>query len=215
MKMTLRAIVPAMVVLVMLSNSAMAQTKIATVNISKLFDGYYKTKLVQADLDQRGQQVQKDEKGMMDDLKTANTDYEQLLGEANDQALSSDERSQKSQAADAKYKDIQDEKAALEQYDHTAVANLQEQRQRMRDKIVADIQAAVTTVAKAGGYTMIFDVSAQSMANTPELVYSSSDIDLTDTVLKQLNAGAPIDTTTPDVSPLTASPPPLVSTNSP
>ena len=173
--------------------------------------------MVEADLDRRKQQAQKEESSMMDNLKERPTrDYQQLLDEAaSDQALSSDERSQKKQAADAKYKDIQDQKTLLDQFDRSTSANLQAEAQRLDDKLVADIQAAVAAAAKAGTYTMVFDVSAQSMANTPELVYSSSDIDLTDTVLKQLNAGAPIDTTTPDVSPLTASPPPLVSTNSP
>lgn len=205
---------PAILALVMLSNSAMAQTKIATVNMHKLFSGYYKTKLVEADLDRRKQQAQKEESSMMDNLKTANADYQQLLDEAADQALSSDERSQKSQAADAKYKDIQDQKTLLDQFDRSTSANLQAEAQRLDDKLVADIQAAVAAAAKAGTYTMVFDVSAQSAAGTPELVYSSDDVDLTDTVLKQLNAGAPIDTT-PDASPLTATPPPLGNTNSP
>jgi outer membrane protein len=215
MKMTLRTIFPAIVALVVLSNSAMAQTKIATVDVAKLFNGYYKTKLAQADIDQRRQQIEKDENGMLDNLKTANTDYQQLLDESDDQALSSDDRDQKKQAADAKYKDIQDEKAALDQYDRSARANLSEQLARMHDKIVATIQAQVAITAKMGGYTMVLDVSAQSAANTPTVIYSSSDIDLTDQVLKQLNAGAPIDTTTLDSSAPSATAPPPLNTNSP
>lgn len=212
--MTLRTILPALVALVILSNSALAQTKIATVDVSKLFKGYYKTKLAQADIDERRQQIQKDENGMLDELKTDNTDYQQLLDESDDQALSADDRAQKKQSADAKYKEIQDSKAALDQYARSAQANLTEQLTRMHDKIVAAIQAQVATVAKGGGYTIVLDVSAESAGNTPTVIYGSGDVDLTDDVLKQLNAGAPIDTTNPGASGATT-PPPLVNTNSP
>ena len=214
MKMMLRTIVPAIAALALLGNTAMAQTKIATVDVAKLFKNYYKTKLAQADLDQRKAQIDQDESSMLADLKKGNTDYEQLLDDANNQALSADDRSAKQLAADAKLKELNDSKAALDQYDRSARANLADQVQRMHDKIVADIQAAVTTTAKSDGYTLVLDASAQSAANTPVLIYNSGDVDLTAQVLKQLNAGAPIDTTSAASSPsdsLLTAPPPLLS----
>ncbi len=216
MKMMLRTMMPAIAALMLLGNTAAAQTKIATVDVAKLFKGYYKTKYAQAELDKRKQEIDKDESGMLDDLKTANTEYQQLLNESDDQALSSDERSQKKQAADAKFKEIQDSKAALDQYDRSAKANLSEQFQRRHDQIVADIQQYVTTAAKAGGYTLILDSSAQSAANTPTLIYGSPEIDITAQVLKQLNAGAPIDATAPSTPDSTlTSPPPLTGAGGP
>ncbi|HEY1660797.1 MAG TPA: OmpH family outer membrane protein [Verrucomicrobiae bacterium] len=205
--------IPALAALVLLANTATAQTKIATVDVSKLFKGYYKTKYAQAELEKRKQEINKDISGMMDDLKTGNTDYQQLLDESDDQALSTDERSQKKQAADAKYKEIQDQKAALDQYERSANANLGEQFQRAHDRIITDIDEHVSAAAKASGYTIVLDVSAQSAANVPTVVYSASETDLTDQVLKQLNAGAPIDATAPSTpdSSLT-SPPPLTGT---
>jgi hypothetical protein len=53
---------------------------------------------------------------------------------------------------------------------------------------------------------MVFDVAAQSVNGTPAIVYANNDNDLTDAVLKQLNAGAP-----PDLPDTTA--PVFVSTN--
>jgi outer membrane protein len=213
MKMMFRTMIPALAALVLLANTATAQTKIATVDVSKLFKGYYKTKYAQAELEKRKQEINKDISGMMDDLKTGNTDYQQLLDESDDQALSTDERSQKKQAADAKYKEIQDQKAALDQYERSANANLGEQFQRAHDRIITDIDEHVSAAAKASGYTIVLDVSAQSAANVPTVVYSASETDLTDQVLKQLNAGAPIDATAPSTpdSSLT-SPPPLTGT---
>jgi outer membrane protein len=193
MKNILRTIFPAMLLMTFLSGSALAQTKVATVDLGKLFKNYYTTKLAQANLDDRKSQVEKDESGMVEDLKKGDTEYKALLVAANDQAMAPDERDKKKQAADAKLKQLQDSKAALDQYDRSAKANLADQFQRMRDKILAEIQTAVNTKAKAAGYALVLDSAAETVNATPMVVYNAGQTDLTDDVLKQLNAGAPID----------------------
>jgi Skp family chaperone for outer membrane proteins len=47
MKIILRSIFPAVLLLTLLSGSALAQTKIATVDLGNTFTNYYKTKLAQ------------------------------------------------------------------------------------------------------------------------------------------------------------------------
>ena len=192
-----------------MSGSALAQTKIATVDLRKLFDNYYKTKLAQAAIQDHAAQLDKDDKSMKDDLKKGGDDYQALLQQANDQALSADERDRRKQAAADKLKELQTNKATIDQYERQAQTTLGEQRQRMREKILVDIKAAVTTKAKAGGYTLVFDTAAETVNGTMAVVYTSGDNDLTDAILAQINAGAPIDTTTP----VTTTPPSL--TNNP
>lgn len=183
-----------------LSGSALAQTKIATVDLKKLFDNYYKTKLAQASIQERAAQLDKDDKGMKDDLKKGGDEYQQLLQQANDQALSADERARRKQSADDKLKQLQTDKATIDQYERQAQTTLGEQRQRMRENILTEIKAAVNTKAKAGGYSLIFDTAAETVNGTMTIVYTSGDNDLTDDILSQLNAGAPIDVTKPAVT---------------
>ena len=83
---------------------------------------------------------------------------------------------------------------------------------RMRDNILVEIKAAVTVKAKAAGYSLVIDAAAETANATTAVVYSSGENDLTDAVLKQLNAGAPIDLTKPVAS---TAVPSLVGTNSP
>jgi Skp family chaperone for outer membrane proteins len=127
------------------------------------------------------------------------------LEQANDQALSADERDKRKQSADDKLKDLQTAKASIDQFERQAQTTLGEQRQRMRDNILTEIKAAVATKAKAADDTLVFDTAAETVNGTMAIVYSSGDNDLTDAVLAQLNAGAPIDVTQPD----TTTPPPL------
>ncbi len=189
----------------LMGGSALAQTKIATVDLRKLFDNYYKTKLAQAAIQERAAQLDKDDKGMKDDLKKASDDYQALLEQANDQALSADERDRRKQSAADKLKELQASKAAIDQYERQAQSTLAEQRQRMRENILTEIKAVVNSKAKAGGYALVFDTAAETVNGTMAIVYSAGDNDLTDAVLSQLNAGAPIDVTKPLMTP----PPPL------
>jgi outer membrane protein len=199
----------------LLSGSAFAQTKVATADLRKLFDNYYKTKLAQAAIQDRATQLDKDDKGMKDDLKKASDDYQQLLAQANDQAISADERDRRKQNAADKLKQLEDRRAAIDQYERQAQTTLNDQRQRMREKILDDIQTHVTTAAKAGGYTLVIDAAAETVNATPIVIYHTDENDLTDAVLKQLNAGAPIDMTPASSAPVVSPVPSLLNTNSP
>jgi outer membrane protein len=215
MKHILRTIFPAVLLLTFLSGSALAQTKVATVDLGNAFTNYFKTKLAQASIQEAATQLDKDDKSMKDDLQKAADEYQQLLQQANDQAISAAERDRRQQSAADKLKQLNERRAAIDQYERQAQATLNDQRQRMREKILADIQAAVNARAKAGGYTLVIDKSAQAASLTSVVVYGNPEIDLTADVLKQLNAGAPIDMPATSSAPVVPPVPTLLSTNGP
>jgi len=186
MKM-LRTIILTFLLLGVLSVPALAQTKIATVDMDKLFKGYWKTKQAEVALNQRVTDLQKEIKDMADGMDKAQGDYNKLLDQSNDQALSAEERAKRKQAASDKLKDLSNSKVAIDQFNRQAQSQVLDQRQRMTANLVSEIQKAVGDKARVGGYSLVVN-SAASEA----VVYSSGD-DLTDAVLKQLNASAPID----------------------
>jgi len=190
MKM-LRTTILTFLLLAVLSVPALAQTKIATVDMEKLFKGYWKTKQAEVALNKRVTDLQKEIKDMADGLDKAQADYNQLLDQANDQALSAEERGKRKEAAADKLKEMNNSKGAIDQFNRQAQSQVLDQRQRMTANLVSDIQKEVADRAKAGGYALVVN-----SAVTDAIVYSSGD-DLTDAVLKQLNAGAPIDVTPP------------------
>ena len=215
MKNILRMIFPAFLLMTFLSGSALAQTKVATVDLRQLFDNYWKTKQVQAAIQDSASQLDKDDASMKDDLKKASDAYQQLLEQANDQAISADERDRRNQAAADKLKQCEDRRTAIDQYERQAQSTLNDQRQRMHEKILDDIQAVVSAKAKTGGYTLVFDKASQAATGTSIVLYSVPEIDLTADVLNQLNAGAPIDLTPTNSAPAVSSMPSLLNTNSP
>jgi len=189
----LRYLILTAVLLIATVASASAQTKLATVDMKKLFNGYYKTKLAQTSLENRKTELRKEIKDMADGLDKAQTDYKQLLDQASDPAISDAERAKRKQAAADKAKEINTSRGALDQFQRQAEAQLGDQSQRMSANLVGEIQKAVADKAKAGGYSVVLN-----SASVETVVYANAgDNDLTAAVLAQLNAGAPIDVTNP------------------
>jgi Skp family chaperone for outer membrane proteins len=62
---------------------------------------------------------------------------------------------------------------------------------RMRDKIVGEIRDVVNGMARTGGYTLVIDSAALTAYQTPVLLYTNGENDLTAAVLKEINANAP------------------------
>ena len=172
--------------------SAAAQTKVATVDMKKIFNAYWKTKQATAALDNRKAELRKEMKDMADSLDQAQKDYKQLLNRANDQAISDTERNKRTQAAADKLKEINSSKIALEQFQRQAESQLADQSQRMSGNLVTEIQSAVADKAKADGYALVLN-----SATSEVVVYADAKTDISDAVIAQLNAGAPINVNQP------------------
>jgi outer membrane protein len=168
--------------------SAEAQTKVASVDMKKLFNGSWKFKQSSTILEDRKTSHRKELKSMADDLDKISKEYKQLLEQANDPLISADEREKRKSAAAGKSKDVNNAKVALEQYQRQAETSLVELEQRLSSNLVAEIQKKVTARAKAGGYTTVINTAA-----TEVVVYADPAGDITESVLKDLNADAPPD----------------------
>ena len=140
MKSLLCKLVPGLLLVSLLSGSAWGQGRIATVDLRKLFDNYWKTKQADAALKDRAADIEKDHKTMLDDWKKAKDEYQTLLGEANNQTLSLEEREKRKKSAEDKFKQIKESEDAITQYERQARTTLDEQRKRMRDSIVEEIR---------------------------------------------------------------------------
>jgi outer membrane protein len=180
-----------------LTGSAWAQTRVATVDLRKLFDGYWKTKQADAALKERVADLEKEDKGLREDLKRITAEYQKLLADANDQAVSAEERDKRKLAAESKLKNIKETEDAVVQFGRQARTTLDEQKRRMRDNILAEIRTVVNARSKSGGFALVVDTASESGNGTPIVLFTNGENDLTEGVLTQLNAAAPVDTTKP------------------
>lgn len=189
----LRRVIPGLLMLSLLGGSAMAQNRIATVDLRKVFDGYWKKKQAEASLKERQTDMEKEDRNMVDDYKKVKDDYQSLLTSANDQAVSPEERDKRKNAAEEKLRRMKEMEETIAQYERQARTTMGEQSQRIRSNILAEIRNVVNAKAKAAGYFLVVDSAAESVNTTPVFLYSSNENDITDAVLQQLNANAPAD----------------------
>lgn len=199
------AMAAAAVLLLLLIGSAApltgADLKIATVDLKKVFDGHFKTKLANASLQDEANGLLKDRKALIDDYQKAAEDYKKALEEANNQALSADEREKRKKEAEGKLIRVNDLRQSVEQFEKTATSNLEEKQRIAKDKILAEIRNVIAAQAKSGGFALVLDSAAEGLSKTGIVLYSSGVNDLTEAVLKEINANAPPDLPSDDKKP--------------
>jgi Skp family chaperone for outer membrane proteins len=175
---------------------AEAQSRIATVDLKKVFNEYWKKKEAEKGFNAQAADLEKDARSMFESRKRAKEEAQALLEGANDQAVSLDEREKRRKAADEKLKQVRDLEDNLVQYDRQARATLDTERQRIRSRILGEITDVVSAKAKAGGFSLVLNTTSQLDASTgsadiPFVIYRDSQNDLTAVVLAELNATAP------------------------
>ncbi len=170
---------------------AQPQVRTGTVDLAKIFDNYWKKRQAEAVLKDRAADMEKDYKVMVDDYAKTKEAYEKALTAVNDSALSAEERDKRKKLAEEKLKAVKDSEDMLTSYKRQATANLDEQKSRMRNNIFEEIKNVVATKARTASFSLVIDSSADSLKGTPLVLFSAGDSDITDSVLAQLNAGAP------------------------
>lgn len=173
----------------------LAQNKIATIDLKKVFDGYWKTQQADTTLRDKAAEFEKKNKLMVEDYQKATEEYKKVLDSANDAAVSSEEKDKRKKAAEAKLLEINEIEQSIKQFERSARAQIGEQQRLMREKILAEIRELINTKSKTAEYNLVIDTAADSVNNTPVILYKSGQADLTDEVLTQLNSTAPAGTT--------------------
>ena len=178
-------------VLLLTATAALAQPKIAIIDLKRVFDGYWETKEADVQIKERQNDFRKARQGMIDDYQKANEEYRKLVDSANDSALAAEEREKRKKTAETKLMELREIEQSVQQYDKQSQTTLGEQTRRMRDNILRKIREVIDAKAKAAGFALVIDVAGESTAMTPVVLYTNGENDITEQVLTQLNASRP------------------------
>ena len=166
-----------------------AQQKIAVVDMDKLFREYYKTKIVEANLKRQADIYKEYSIRLQEEIKRLRAQFIELRDAALNVVLTEASRESKRLAAKDKYAEITVKENELKNYNREKQAQLRDDQDKQRTKILNDIKAVIQNRAVLGGYNMVLDSKALSISGLPVVVYSEKAADITDSVLKELNAG--------------------------
>jgi Skp family chaperone for outer membrane proteins len=167
-----------------------SEQKIATFNMHKAFDSYYKGVLLTASLQEEAAKADRELAELVATGQKHETELNELKSDANDQAVSAETRETIKKTADTKAAELESDKRVVEEFYRAAQARLSERRQLRSNDIRKEINTVVGVRAKAAGYSLVLDISVSNSPNSLVLFSDGRD-DLTDSIIKELNAAAP------------------------
>jgi outer membrane protein len=178
---------------------ASADLKVAVIDLGKAFDGYYKTKEANAKLQEKGTAEQKDFQSQVATYQQMGQEAEALNKAATDPTLSEAARADKAKALDAKKQDLINMQNKLQEMKVELTREIEEEKFRRHKEIVDEITKVINDYSGPQGFDIVIDKSSESASSgVPIVLYNSSKlVDITDVILKQLNATAPAPGTTP------------------
>jgi len=201
MRKLLRYTLPGLLLATLLCSSAMGQGRIATIDMRKVFDNYWKTKQARLSIEEDKAEKEKDHTTMVNEWKKLKEEYQAAQAGASDQAVSADEREKRQKQAEEKLKKVKESEEGLVSFEKTARSTYEERIRRMHDNILDEIRNVLAAKAKAAGYALVLDAAGDSVNGIPVVLFSSGEFDITATVLEQLNAAAPTETKSDAKSP--------------
>jgi Skp family chaperone for outer membrane proteins len=166
---------------------ARAELKVAVVEMQKIFKEYKKTQEADTNLKEQMNGYKKERDERMDDYRKLVEQIKGLQETAQDPSLSEDARKEKGSALEEKVNEARQREREIKEFDQTTQRLFQDQSKRMRDKILAEIQTEIDKFAK-GKYQIVLDKSGMTLNGTATLIYSEGLTDLTDEIVKALNA---------------------------
>jgi outer membrane protein len=172
---------------------ASADLKVATVDLGKAFDAYYKTKQDQQRLEEKKLEAQKEVQGKNADYQQISDEVQKLDQESKDPTLSPEARQEKAKARDQRGGDLNAAGRALQEFANERQKELQDEFIRRRKEVVDELTQVINTYATAQGYDLVLDkTSAAATSGVPIVLFSSPKLtDITTQVIAQENVGAP------------------------
>lgn len=161
--------------------------KVGTVDMKKVFEGYYKTKDAEQRINEARNQAKKELEERMEGYQKGVTEVKKLNEEIENPALSREARETKSKARDEKVGELKNMESEINQFRGTREKQLQEQSGRMRQGIVDDITKVVNDKVKADNYDLVFDKSGMSLNGVSVVMNAKESYDFTDSVIVTLN----------------------------
>ena len=176
-----------------LAGTAVAQepVKIATIDLLKAFDSYWKTKLSNDQLKERGADFDKARVGMIEDLDLLREEYNRLNVSAQDPANSDEKRAADLKKTQEKISEFKRLEQQVIEFNKNAQKTLADQTRRLRKGRLEEIQEVISTKAKELGYDLVIDSSQDVLLpRTPTVLFTNGKNDITAVVIDILNKDA-------------------------
>ena len=165
-------------------------TKMAGVDMERIFHEYYKTKVADANLKKQAELYKEYAEKLNLSLQKLQDEFTKLRDDAQNIALSDVERENKRLGAQDKYRQMKEKEEEYKQYSSDKQSILRNQYEEQREKLLAEIRDIIQRRSLAEGYDIVIDLSGKTLNNIPSVIYFKPALDLTDSVIREINMPA-------------------------
>ena len=169
---------------------ALGAGNIAVVDLAKVFNSYYRTRIIDQDIAEQGKVYRNYIARQAEILRKDETEFRTKLNSSMNIALAAAERQKRQEEVKELERKLKIRRAELEQYASERAKALRESAARERTKVIDEIRSEIRRRAAIEGYTLVLDRSARSTSDTAMVLYSADALDITDKVIEELNRGA-------------------------
>lgn len=171
--------------------SARAELVILTISVNKAAEQFYKVQDFLAELQTTQEQAQERVQSINEEGKTLEQEYKELAEQANSDILTEEARNDAKQDAGVKYQEIQQKQNELRQFAENVQRQMGARQSTQMSLFTKEIMEVVTEVSKERDASLVLDTSGASQNGMPAVISFDESIDITDEVVKRINAGQP------------------------
>ncbi len=167
------------------------EVKIAVVNGSRVLKEYFKTEMADAHIQQQLDDYTAERDKLLAEHRKLKQDFEGLRAETQNKALTEEAREKKREQAEDKLTEVIEYENTIREKAASRKKQIETEGRKIHAELAKAVKTAVQGCAAKGGYTLVLE-SGGLLANGLEpVLYAESGADLTDEVIRILNAGKP------------------------
>ena len=163
--------------------------RIAFIDLDRVFNEFYKTKLADAQLQEMAEEFNADRRKLIEEYEEMNERFNNAREAAQDTALSEDARNRNRNEAEELLIEIRDFESRIQRFDQSRRKQLEDQGRRMRTRIVGEIREEIQTYSRTQGFLAVIDASGQTANAVETVLYVDNRVDISDAMLNILNKG--------------------------
>lgn len=177
------------VAMFILALGAFSQDKVGYVDMSDVFEQYYKT--LNANIIFENKKKEYDDKMTMlgSELETSLRDVRTIEAEAKNELLAQNVRDEAARKYRLKAELFQNKRNDFERARQQGIAELRRVREETEEMLVKELRALIETYAQTNGYTHVYDVSGNSLNRMPFILVFPKQQDISEAFIASINAG--------------------------
>lgn len=165
--------------------------KIATVDMKRLLKDYYRTEEAQQELNEKQALLSKNNNEKMKQIQDLEAEMNTLRKQFEDPSLNQAKKEEIANQLREKQQEGIAMDRSLKEYLDRKRRQVQDDMQRQMRGILEEITKLLEEKSKAEDYDYVFDKSGNSTTQVPVLLYAKDSVDITESLLTELNKDAP------------------------